>query len=343
MKTDLLEKIIRSYKNAPKEFQATRYWDSKESSILQAIKNIEPGELRSGKYRILETFGFCESVFHKISKSRLKIKIILSLIWKVLFRGRTYLAYSVDLSDIREMAYHHCELLGELSKAKPISSMQTSKFGNPEDLFKINGNEYSMQFLSYYIRYCFVQKHISLNGQEIIVELGSGSGHQIEVLKKLYPELTILCFDLPPQIYLCELYLTNVFGKDNVVSIEETLNWTDLSKLKKGKIHFMGNWQIPVLQNFKFDIFWNAASFGEMEPHVVENYLSYILMNCTWVYLLQIREGNPIKSVNHPVVYDDYNRWLKNFTLIDQHDAYKAHKRLTENRGYFEAIWKFKN
>lgn len=342
MQNNLLEKLIAAYKEAPEEFQATRYWDTKENAVVEAIKELNPQELRSGKHAILGTFGFNEFVFNRIATFGLRIRMIFALIRKVFFRGVTYLPYSVDLPDIREMAYHHCELLSELTKAKPIQSIQASRFGNPEDIFEIKGNLYSMQFLGYYIRYCFAQKHISFKGNEIIVELGSGSGHQVEVLKKLYPEMTIICFDLPPQIYLCELYLTNVFGKDNLVSIEETMHWKDLSKLQKGKIHFMGNWQFPVLKDFKFDLFWNAASFGEMEPAVVKNYLNYISQNADWVYLLQIRKGNRAESVDQPIVFEDYNSWLGNYALAEEHDAWRAHKRMTENRGYFEAVWKQK-
>ena len=68
-----------------------------------------------------------------------------------------------------------------------------------------------MGFLNSYLRYCSVQKSIFLKGDEIIVELGPGLGYQMEVLKKLYLGITILCFDLPVQIYLCESYLLQAY------------------------------------------------------------------------------------------------------------------------------------
>jgi putative sugar O-methyltransferase len=80
-----------------------------------------------------------------------------------------------------------------------------------------------MKFLSFYVRYCFAQNNIHLKGDETIVELGSGSGFQVELLKKVYPNLTVLCFDLPAQLYLCEQYLVNVFGQEEVVSTEKKL------------------------------------------------------------------------------------------------------------------------
>jgi len=103
-----------------------------------------------------------------------------------------------------------------------------------------------MQFLNFYIRLCFAQKQLKLNGTETIVELGSGSGFQVEVLKKIFPELTILCFDLPYPLVLCDKYLSESLGEQSVVKSSETLEWTDLSGIKKGKVNMLGQLEIPI-------------------------------------------------------------------------------------------------
>jgi len=250
--------------------------------------------------------------------------------------------YQLSLSEIRHMAFHHCELLADISGAMSISTIETSTFGNPADLFSIHHKKYTMHFLNYYVRYCFARKHISFKGDEIVVDLGTGSGYQIEVLKKLYPDLTVLCFDLPAQIFLCEEYLTEALNKADIVGTGITKDWKDLSQLKKGGIHFFGNWQFPLLEGFQFDLFWNAASFGEMEPHVVENYLSYIKGNVQWVYLLNARHGKETKGkihVNKPITFENYQDMLSGYKLLDHHDAYFAHRRLSQSKGYFEALW----
>jgi putative sugar O-methyltransferase len=41
-------------------------------------------------------------------------------------------------------------------------------------------------------------------------------------------------------------------------------------------IFVFGNWKLPELKDFSYDLFWNSASFQEMEPDVVLNYLSYV-------------------------------------------------------------------
>ena len=68
METETLSNLIKEYRNAPKEFQATSYWDSYENEILDTIPSIDLTQLRSGKYPILGTFGFYDEILSLSSK-----------------------------------------------------------------------------------------------------------------------------------------------------------------------------------------------------------------------------------------------------------------------------------
>jgi putative sugar O-methyltransferase len=339
-----LDKLNAAYRNAPEIFQAGRYWQAYEEQIIDEVKQADLSELRSGKYPIFTTFGFNDLVYHYHPRMPFYVKFGRQLVRKLFIDNRASLPYSLRLSDIQEMAYKHSSLQGQVSSAHPIEQIEASDFGKPQDLFLIKNKKYTMKFLNFYVRYCFAQKHIQLRGDETIVELGSGSGFQVEVLKKMYPNLTILCFDLPAQLYLCEKYLENVFTNNEIVSSEKNLELTNLSNLEKGKIHLFGNWQFPLLKDFKFDIFWNAASFGEMEPNIVANYLSYVKGNCTWVYLMQARNGkesSQAAGVVKPILFADYNQMLGDgYYLVEEDDAYDAHRRVSQTGGYFQALWK---
>lgn len=335
-----LKKLLKAYRESGTSFQATSYWESYEKDILEAVSKINISELRSGKYPILATFGFNDVVFTYHPQMSLIRKYLLKFIQGVVIGRRGVLPYANSLQSLREIAISNCNMFSKIYGAKPINSIDMSKFGNPADLISYDGKSYSVAFLDYYFRYCFVNKHINLRGDEVIVELGSGSGYQVEILKKLYPNLTILCFDLPAQLYLCEAYLSEALGHDSVVSSEKTIDWNGLSGVEKGKVHFFGSWQFPLLSNTNIDIFWNAASFGEMEPEVVENYLSYILPNTTWVYLLQSKLGKELSGKTHvkkQTTFEDYQKFLQKFEVVSVEDANKTFGKLPE---YFEAIWK---
>ena len=339
-----IDKLIQAYENAPEIFQAGRYWKAYEDKIANEIKSADIEQLRSGKYPIFGTFGFTEAVYNYSYNMPVFTKIIKKIIRKFFVTNKAILPYSLRLSDIREMAFKHCLLHGQLANTKSIAEIETSTFGNPADLFEINGRKYTMQFLNFYIRYCFAQQYLNLKGDETIVELGSGSGFQVEILKKIYPDLTILCFDLPAPLFLCEHYLANVLGENRVVKSDRTIDAISLdSVIEKGKVHMFGNWLFPLLKTFKFDVFWNAASFGEMEPEIVKNYLSYIKDNCHAVFLLQARHGKESyknSGVINPIKFSDYNEMLNNFNLIIEADAFEANRRMSQSGGYFQAVWK---
>ena len=269
--------------------------------------------------------------------------MIFKFIHRYIIKNRSILPYQLTIASIQEMAYHHCELMASNTDSIPISSIEASTFGGPQDIFEINGKKYTMKFLDYYIRYCFSNKHISFKGNEIIVELGSGSGYQVEVLKKIYPDITVVCFDLPAHIYLCEQYLKKTLGAKNIVGTDITLKWKDLSGVKKGGIYLFGNWQIPLLRDLQFDVFWNAFSFGEMEPDVVKNYLNYVKGNARWIYLMQARHGKETTGRAHvkiPITLADYKKYLTGYFLQEEHNAWQAHRRISQSGGYFEGVWK---
>lgn len=339
-----LERLLNEYKNAPAIFQAGRYWKAYEDKIAQEIKKADLNQLRSGKYPIFGTFGFTESVYNYTVNMPFHTKLIKKVIRSLFITNKATLPYSLRLSDIREMAYNHCILQGQVAKAKSIAELEASTFGNPSDLFEMRGKNYTMQFLNFYIRFCYAQQYLNLQGDETIVELGSGAGFQVEILKKIYPKLTILCFDLPAPLYLCQEYLSKALGSDQMVTSDKTMDATDLNVVvQKGKVHMFGNWMFPLLSNYKIDIFWNSASFGEMEPEIVKNYLSYIRNNTKYVYLLQARKGKESSKsagVVNPITFSDYITMLDGFKLVGEADAYEANRRMSQSGGYFQAAWK---
>ena len=102
------------------------------------------------------------------------------------------------------------------------------------------------------------------------------------------------------------------------------------------------NWQMPLVRELQFDVFWNAASFGEMELEVVANYLDCVKGNARWVYLLQARHGKETTGKVHvkkPITLDNYKSMLSGYVLRAQHDAWRACKRLSQSGGYFEGVW----
>jgi putative sugar O-methyltransferase len=331
-----LKKLFEKYKEASPLFRATSYWEAYESEIIEIVRNLEFSKIKSGKYPKLATFGFGDSTHNRKYKPWMR-----QLLYILSIKEKYVTPYNLKINDIQNMAFHYSDILGKNLNAISLKNIEVSTFGSPEGIFIVDGKPYTVSFLNYYVRYCFANKHISFNGKEVLVELGSGSGYQIECLKKLYPEMTFLCFDLPAQLFLCESYLKEALGEDIVVSSLETIDWQEIN-LSQGKIHFFGSWQFPLIKNHQFDIFWNAASFGEMEPNIVENYLSCVKGRASWIYLLQMRKGQKTKGKAHvkiPITLEAYQEMLSDQYLnVETQDAYSSISKIGGD--YFEGIWK---
>ena len=338
-----LRKLLSAYEQAPSEFQATSYWNAYAKEILDALERVELAEIRAGKFPILSTFGFMEDPFPRPVRETWTQRWRNRWAQDLLRRKPQVAPYGVGIDQLREAAYLACRREGELSGARPLSDCHTTGFGAPPDLFEVEGRAYTYLFLLYYMRYCFAQRYAPLQGDEVVVELGSGSGGQVEVWKRLYPELTVLCFDLPAQLFACESYLSAVLGADQIVSAQSTLDWDDLGQIKPGKVHFFGNWKFPLLARFEFDLFWNAASFGEMEPAVVRNYLGYVAGSGRRVYLNQAARGKETHvrraSVEQPVTEGHYEELLHTYRRLGRRDALTPLGTYRSAGGYFEAVW----
>jgi len=173
----------------------------------------------------------------------------------------------------------------------PASRLSFSRHGNPVG-FESDGRHASFAALYYYNFACFAAGAGALGETDIVVEIGSGYGGQAEVLKALYPHLTIVLMDLAPQLYFAERFLTKALP-GQVVPYRDTRDGQWDGVLSPGKVHFLSPRAVETLNPQGRVLFWNAASFGEMEPGVVANYAAHVSRFADALFLMQFFHGKP--------------------------------------------------
>ena len=209
----------------------------------------------------------------------------------------------------------------------------------------MDGKNYTTAVMYYYLRYAYNCRYFDFDGGKTIVELGGGSGKQAEVVKKLHPTVTYLLMDIPPQLYVCEQYLKTAFP-DGVVSYRETRQWTNLNELRPGYVHILPNWKLPLISSSNIDLFWNAASFQEMEPEVVENYLKLVGNSTAAIYLQQNMTGKEVASspgaagVRKQTTLRDYAANLREFRCEDLSPCLVPPLMQGYLRGYSDSFWR---
>ncbi len=343
----LLELMLKNTKDAPNVYKPTYYWDVHEKKFVPELKKLGLHNFRRRKNSILSSFGATDLApsfyISLISRWRIFKSDFMRKLLNRIIRISFYLV-NIDIKDMERMSFEFVRMQGEKVGAKSIDKFEASLFGNPEDIIKIGKKTYTMYILYYYLRYVYCCNYINFDNVKVIVELGCGSGKQVEVIKKLHPDICFLLFDIPPQLYVAEQYLKSVFP-DSVVSYRDTTSINLIPEERKGKIFIFGNWKFPILEREKVDLFWNAASLQEMEPDVVSNYLGYVNKIADNVFLqekmvdgVQIAMEKGDIGVLKKTKLEDYKKNLTNFQILDLSPCmYPMGKQL---EGYSDTFWK---
>jgi putative sugar O-methyltransferase len=349
-KPELLDLMLQDLRRAPEEYRPTNFWEVHARNFLPELTRLGLRDFRRRKNSVLGSFGatdpeplqidFRHSVavsnrltrqlpFHdrmlralnSLAHRRPVSDAGLKRLQRVL-PVRTSVYYEITPDDLRQMAYDYVRARAEKAGARPIHELEVSLAGNPEDVFEIEGRTYTMATFFYYLHYVYARQFIDFDGVKVFVELGSGMGKQVEVIRKLHPNVCFLLFDIPPQLYVGERYLDTVFPGD-VVSYATTRDLSVPPAIEPGKIFMFGAWQFPLLERQRIDLFWNAASFQEMEPNVVANYLRTVNGQADAVFLHEIMHGQELATrkgaggVLQQTTLEHYRRGLPDFDLVD--------------------------
>jgi putative sugar O-methyltransferase len=337
---ELLDAMISDHHQSNEVFHTTHYWSLYEKSFLPYLRTHGLNNFRSGNYapggEVFWAFGAPDNVRGPIKKRHRILE------W-LHFNSESPKNPVHDNSAERKRLFDFADAAGQAVSARPLSMLSASNVAGPSDIWQVNGNLITRSLLYYYLRYVFVAGHLDLSGEEVIVELGSGSGKQAEVLAKLYPDATILIFDIPPQLYVANQYLSTIFG-DRVLSYRETKDITKVSQIRRGGIHIFPNWRFDLVRELNADLFWSTATFGEMEPEVVLNYLKYVQQSTKNVYLMQVMTGRNRailpwrRGVINPTTIEHYSIGLQGFNCVNREPASLADGRFAGK--YEDSFWK---
>jgi putative sugar O-methyltransferase len=304
----LFEELLRREQQASELYRPTNYWSSYADSFVPELRRLGLRDFRRRKNSVLDAFGATDLVpectidwslpglrwLNKLAQTRILWHIARPAC-RVAERAVAKLAvpqYSFEAS----MVYFHAQVAKKFERLDlDLDLLGADRVGNPDRLVTIGGTEWSWIQLGCASLLGDALSRIDLAGVNTVVELGGGLGRNVLMLAKLRPDATILCFDIMPQVYVANQYLRSVMP-ERVMPIDKAIALSpadgDLSSVA-GKIVVLPAWKMPEFHNVKFDLFWNAASFQEMEPGVVRNYLSLVKrMAPRWISIMAMPGGN---------------------------------------------------
>jgi len=167
-----------------------------------------------------------------------------------------------------------CSLTGK----EFVKNFAEADIGNPIHLrvdgIKIHPIELHLVYYSWNISKIFE----SLEEQpSVIIEIGGGYGGLAAKLKKLYPNATIILFDLPETLHLQSYFLSEAYPEAKVFDYIDYLD-TGMSGLVPGEHDFalLPGWTISELPSKFADLMINTRSMMEMNKGVVSFYMAEI-------------------------------------------------------------------
>ena len=305
----LLSLMVSDMESSSALYQPTKYWTEYTFEVIELIRKVGLHDFRRSNERVLSSFGCLDTApsFHfftfldNTNYLEEHTKEFLGPTFKVansLWESgvpvgpdgltiKNFFLMSERLADAKAMEVG----------LKPLSELSISRYGNPLGYIK-NETHHTFRSIYYFNFVCFIAQFADISQYSTIVEIGSGSGGQAEILKKLFPQLTIILLDLAPHLYIAERYLCKSLPND-LIPYQETSSKDWKGSLLPGKIYCLPLRAIEALAPEGKVLFWNAASFGEMEPNVLKNYAKHISSFSSHLFLLQMFSGK--NGTNSPV------------------------------------------
>jgi putative sugar O-methyltransferase len=302
---ELLDIMVNDHNNADPRWQATAYWQEIAGPLIQHfrkeenIANFRRSPIRTG---IRSALPSNEGRRPSLTRPELALAGLLKKIPLLgdLFRHQEEII-EMKVGEHANLFLHSLEMTYLVVKEHDLDKdvLDDKMAGNPDDVVEINGKMFSYRLLGYQNLYNQVIKRLSAAEITSVLELGSGYGGQAEVFLRKNPKLRYVALDIPPWLYIAEIYLKALFPNE-VMGYRETRQINDkthlLTMMKDRRIAIVPAWKWPFLAD-EFDLFWNSKSLQEMNENA-DKYIANAINSCQHVFLHAYSTGK--SGVHNP-------------------------------------------
>jgi len=330
----LLDLMIKDMENSVDFFKPTNFWKNGLISILDDLKT--DADFSNFRQHKSATYMYVPTYDHSIYKKHRKL---IDKLFRVDYINKpkpaieglfgTLSGFNIAKSDYRTFR------ATDKNSFPYLSNLSESLIGKPIDYYNFNSQNYSRSFLNYLLGLNFLKNTVNTENIRTVLEIGGGYGTLGEIVLKSSSDFFYVNVDIPPVAAVSSYYLSEVFGKENVLLYDESRNLDviDIEALKKKyKCIVLCPWQLPKLKG-TFDLFVNFLSFQEMEPHIVENYISiaekltskYVLLRNSQSGKIVSKSGSDIGVIEQTKTENMY-KMFKAFSLVQKdHVVYGQH------------------
>jgi putative sugar O-methyltransferase len=175
-----------------------------------------------------------------------------------------------------------------------------SELGQPRQRFHLTGSKaaaWTRPYLNYLLCLAALSRYVD-EPPTSFLEIGGGYGVLGEIVLSRQVEARYVDLDIPPLLTVASFYLDSLFP-GRVSLYGDAI--ADVGPIAGIGSACLPSWRIDDLAG-PFDVFVNSYSFQEMEPDVVERYVSRVAAkDVSWVVSLNSRRGKPTVGEGHEI------------------------------------------
>ena len=154
-------------------------------------------------------------------------------------------------------------------------SIQESPFSNPDNAVWRNGRLLAPDFLRTVILCWEIKRYCRFHGGKFnAVELGAGYGGLARSFKLFFPEASYAIIDIPETLFFSYLFLRLNFPHAKVCLVTDPADLTQ--PLSAYDFVFVPTKFAEVLLGYRFELFCNTASLGEMKNSVIRHWMDFV-------------------------------------------------------------------
>jgi putative sugar O-methyltransferase len=199
----------------------------------------------------------------------------------------------------------YADRLGRSDELDLVASLEEPELGHPF-LVRHRGKEVTQDLLnSIHELYSALGPKPDRTEPLSVCEIGAGYGRLGFAFLRALPNASYCIVDIPPALYLSQLYLTSQFPDETVFAFRPFTDFEEVrEEFESARIRFLAAPQIELLPPKTFDLFMNVSALHEMTMAQVENYLRQMDRLCRGrVYTKQWRTSRA--NVNGEVIRED--------------------------------------
>ena len=118
-----------------------------------------------------------------------------------------------------------------------------------------------------------------------VIELGAGYGRLAWVFGTMRPEVQYFVADIPPALYVSQIYLTSVFPEARAFSFRPFHAYHEVAaEMEQARFVFLEPQQLELLPDRYADLVITISTLHEMRPEQVKHYLEIIDRICGGVF-----------------------------------------------------------